>query len=54
MIRDRDSKFTAALQRLFAGADIKTPEPLCGRAPRANGIAERFIATLRRNASTTS
>jgi len=36
LIRDRDSKFTAA--------DIRTPV----RAPPANAIAERFIGTLRR------
>ena len=47
MIRDRDSKFTAAFDAVFAGADIRiirTPM----RAPRANAIAERFIGTLRR------
>ena len=47
MIRDRDAKFTAAVDAVFAGADIRiirTPV----RAPRANAIAERFIGTLRR------
>jgi len=47
LIRDRDSKFTAAFDTMFAGADIRiirTPV----RAPRANAIAERFIGTLRR------
>jgi hypothetical protein len=42
-IRDRDSKFTAAFDAVFAGADIRTPIP----APRANANAERFIGTLR-------
>ena len=43
----RDSKFTAAFDAVFAGANIRiirTP----GRAPPANAIAERFIGTLRR------
>ena len=47
MIRDRDSKFTASFDAVFAGADIRiirTPV----RAPRANAIAERCIGTLRR------
>jgi transposase InsO family protein len=47
LIRDRDSKFTAAFDAVLAGADIRivrTPV----RAPRANVIAERWIGTLRR------
>jgi putative transposase len=47
LIRDRDSKFTAIFDAVFAGADIRiirTPV----RAQRANAIAERWIGTLRR------
>jgi hypothetical protein len=47
LIRDRDRKFTAAFDAVFAGADIRiirTPM----RAPRANAITERWIGTSRR------
>jgi putative transposase len=47
LIRDRDSKFTAAFDAVLADADIsivRTPI----QAPRPNAVAERWIGTLRR------
>jgi putative transposase len=47
LIRDRDSKFTAAFDDVFAGNGtrvIRTPV----RSPRANSYSERFVGTLRR------
>jgi hypothetical protein len=47
LLRDRDSKFTAAFDTVFTAADIeviRTP----AQASRANAYAERWIGTVRR------
>jgi hypothetical protein len=47
LVRDRDTKFTASLDAVFAGAGIavlRSPP----RAPKANACAEGWVGTVRR------
>ena len=47
LIRDRDTKFTASFDAVLAAAGDGSSSPRCG-CPRANEIAERWIASARR------
>jgi putative transposase len=47
LIRDRDSKFTAAFDEVLVGNGVRIIKAPV-RSPRANSFAERFVGTLRR------
>ncbi|WP_238598004.1 hypothetical protein [Saccharothrix sp. ALI-22-I] len=50
LVRDRAGQFTAPFDAVLAGAGIKAVK-IPPRCPRANAYAERFVGTVRREAT---
>ena len=53
LIRDRDSKFTAAFDEVLAGNGVRIIKAPV-RSPRANSFAQRYAGTLRRERASTT